>query len=508
MQQECGARSAGRKFGPEHPETVGAMNDLAIVLSRMGKFAEEQKILEEVVAVKRRTLGPEDPVTLRSVNNLGNRPGHARPARRRGGAREGNPGNPAPCRGSRVDHHAALGVQPGDHATPPRAVGRGSAAVRRVQLGTLRCVLGPDHQDTLRAVNGLGELLLDQRRPSEARALFEEALKGQRSVLGPKSDETVLTMYYLADSCALQGCLEEAPKLAEEADGLNRLTIGPEHPQTLFGLTILSSIARDQGQFDEARKGYEAALALLRRTLSARTPEVQRCMADYAWMLAAATDPGYRDPHRAIELANELIRNSPKVRDVWTTLGVAHYLAGAWYDAIAALEKSEAEAVASGRFLAVNGYFLAMAYWRLGEREKGREYYAKTLQSVEKASQPAGRRTVALSIGGLRLAGHLGPEAAREGRRLILNRVRSEADRNWSGRVSALAVGATHDTGPCGPGLPPTLHPAEILRLRDRHSGRVGDRRAQLPIVSRSWASPHHGASGPVAAKFSGLTVD
>ena len=40
----------------------------------------------------------------------------------------------------------------------------------------------------------------------------------------------------------------------------------------------------------------------------------------------------------------KLIQNSPKVRDVWTTLGVAHYRAGAWNDAIAALEKSEAAA--------------------------------------------------------------------------------------------------------------------------------------------------------------------
>ena len=90
-----------------------------------------------------------------------------------------------------------------------------------------------------------------------------------------------------------------------------------------------------------------------------------------------------------IELANELIQNSPKVRDVWTTLGVAHHRAGAWNDAIAALEKSEAEA--PGCFTAVNGFFLAMAYWQLGEKEKGREWYAKALQSVETASQPAGR---------------------------------------------------------------------------------------------------------------------
>ncbi len=112
-------------------------------------------------------------------------------------------------------------------------------------------------------------------------------------------------------------------------------------------------------------------------------------MADYAWMLAATTDPGYRDPHRAIELANELIQNSPKVRDVWTTLGVAHYRAGAWNDAIAALEKSEA--AAPGLFTAVNGFFLAMAYWQLGEKEKAREWYAKALKSVETAIQPAGR---------------------------------------------------------------------------------------------------------------------
>ena len=32
-----------------------------------------------------------------------------------------------------------------------------------------------------------------------------------------------------------------------------------------------------------------------------------------------------------------------------------------------------------------------MAYWQLGEKEKGREWYAKALQSVETASQPAGR---------------------------------------------------------------------------------------------------------------------
>ena len=128
-QQERAVALRCQELGPAHPETVGAMNDLAIVLNRMGKFAEEQKILEVVVAVKRRTLGPEDPVTLRSVNNLAislAMQGLLEDAIKLAG---GKPGSPAPCRGPRVDHHAALGVQPGDHATPPRAVGRGSASL-------------------------------------------------------------------------------------------------------------------------------------------------------------------------------------------------------------------------------------------------------------------------------------------------------------------------------------------------------------------------------------------
>ena len=367
-QQQRAVALRRQELGPEHPETVGAMNDLAIVLDRMGKFAEEQKILEVVVAVKRRTLGPEDPLTLRSVNNL------AVALALQGLLEDAvklleetleiqrRVEGPESIFTLRTAYNLAI---------MRRHLGRWAEARSLFDetLQTLRRVFGPDHQDTLRVLNYLGELLLDQRRPAEARALFEEALKGLRLVLGPTRDETILTMINLADTARLQGRLDEVRGLAEEADALNRLALGPDHPQTLFGLTILSSIARDQGRLDDARKGYEKALAAFRRTLSARTPEVQRCMVDYAWMLAAATEPGHRDPHRAIELANEVIRNSPKVRDVWTTLGVAHYRAGAWKDAIAAIEKSEAEV--PGCFTAVNGFFLAMAYGQLGEQEKG-----------------------------------------------------------------------------------------------------------------------------------------
>jgi tetratricopeptide (TPR) repeat protein len=391
-----------KELGPEHQETAAAMDGLAIILLQMGKSAEAQKILEEVVAVKRRTLGPEDKRTLHAMTNLSI-------ALAMQGLLEDAAKLVEEYREiqRRVEGPESVFTMRSTYnlAIMRRHLGQWAQArsLFDESIQTLRRVFGPDHQDTLRAVNGLGELLLDQRRPAEARALFDEAQKGLAQILGPTNEETILSMINVADAARMEGRLDEARKLAEEANALNRRVLGPEHPQTLFGRTILSSIARDQGHLDVARKGYEEALAALRRTFSARMPEVQRCMADYAWMLAAAPDPAHRDPRRAIELANELIRNTPKVRDVWTTLGAAHYRAGAWNDAIVALEKSEA--MAPGCFTAVDGFFLAMAYWQLGDKNKGREWYAKALPRIETASQPTGRELALLRSEASRLLG-------------------------------------------------------------------------------------------------------
>ena len=303
------------------------------------------KLAKETLEIQRRVEGPESITTLRRCTTW-----RSCDATSGGGPRLGLCLTSHSRRSARLrprpPGYAPGGQRPGRALARPAPAGRGPGALRGGPEGAAECP-----------------------RPDERRdGPDDDQPRRHRTPPGPP---------------------RRVRKLAEEADALNQRTLGPEHPQTLFGLTILSSVARDQGSLDEAAKGYEKALAVLRRTLSARTPEVQRCMADYAWMLAATADPGYHDPHRAIELASELIKNSPKVRDVWTTLGVAHYRAGDWNDAIAALEKSEA--AAPGLFTAANGFFLAMAYYRLGEKEKGRQWYSKALQSVETASQPTKR---------------------------------------------------------------------------------------------------------------------
>ena len=59
-----------RPHGPEHPRTIGVMDDLAEALSHQRKFAEAENLRRETLALYRRVLGPEHPDTLISMANL------------------------------------------------------------------------------------------------------------------------------------------------------------------------------------------------------------------------------------------------------------------------------------------------------------------------------------------------------------------------------------------------------------------------------------------------------
>ncbi|MFO0967576.1 MAG: serine/threonine-protein kinase [Gemmataceae bacterium] len=103
-----------------------------------------------------------------------------------------------------------------------------------------------------------------------------------------------------------------------------------------------------------------------------------------AWLLAAAADPRVRHPGWAVELAQKAVDSVPKAGAIWNTLGVAQYRAGDWKAAIAALEKSM-ELRKGGDSL--DWFFLAMAHWKRGEKDKAGEWYDRAVQWMDK-NQP------------------------------------------------------------------------------------------------------------------------
>ncbi len=106
-----------------------------------------------------------------------------------------------------------------------------------------------------------------------------------------------------------------------------------------------------------------------------------------AWFFATCPEPQLRDPARAVELAEKATRIWPKAGFCWNTLGAAHYRAGDWQAAVSALTRS-VELDSGGS--AYDFFFLAMAHWRLGQKEQGREWYAKALEWVSKKKPDSG----------------------------------------------------------------------------------------------------------------------
>jgi tetratricopeptide (TPR) repeat protein/serine/threonine protein kinase len=100
-----------------------------------------------------------------------------------------------------------------------------------------------------------------------------------------------------------------------------------------------------------------------------------------AWYLATCPAANSRDPPRAVELAKKAVELAPTEGNFWNTLGVAFYRAGDWQAALHALKKSMALQKGGNCH---DWFFLAMAHWQLGEREKARQWFDKAVEWMDK----------------------------------------------------------------------------------------------------------------------------
>jgi serine/threonine protein kinase/tetratricopeptide (TPR) repeat protein len=139
----------------------------------------------------------------------------------------------------------------------------------------------------------------------------------------------------------------------------------------------LANTLRKLGRAEEAEKVEEQ----LRQSLDKLDAGSRN---NLAWLLATHAQAALRNPTFAVELAKEAVALAPKEGNYRNTLGAAHYRAGNFKEAVAALEKSMELRKGGDSF---DWFFLAMAHWQLGDRDKARSWYGKAVQWMEK-NQP------------------------------------------------------------------------------------------------------------------------
>jgi len=137
------------------------------------------------------------------------------------------------------------------------------------------------------------------------------------------------------------------------------------------------AVYHKQKESDLALADYHEALEL--------NPDLPNLRHNLAFFLLNCPDPQFRDMARALELAKEAVKASAKDASAWSVLGQAHYRGGDYQGAVEALEtSSELDYPRKAR----NWFFLAMAHWKLGHKERAHEVYQQAVEWLAKNQLP------------------------------------------------------------------------------------------------------------------------
>ena len=189
-------------------------------------------------------------------------------------------------------------------------------------------------------------------------------------------------MHLLARTYAALGRHAEAAKLGEETLALQRVKLRSDHPATLWRMHDLANSYAALDRYAEAVKLYEETLAPRKNEPGAF--DTGQSMNNLARLLATCPDTKVRDGDRAVKLAKKAVERAPEQGAYHSTLGAAQYRAAAWNEAVAALEKSAGLRNGGDSF---DWFFLAMAHWKLGAKDKAREWYDKAVRWMD-TNQP------------------------------------------------------------------------------------------------------------------------
>jgi serine/threonine protein kinase len=271
------------ELGPDHPETLVSMRNLAWGYEKAGQLDRALPLYEETLALEKSKLGPDHPDTLSTMNDLG------------------------------VFHLRTGRV---DRALP----------LLEEVLALRKSELGPDHPDTLEIMNNLAGAYTDAGRNDRALALHEETVALCRAKFGPEHIHTLTGMNNLAWSYRQAGKLDLALRMFEEVHAPRKSKLGPDHPDTLNSMNNLALTYSSTGKLDRS-------IAILEEVLKLRTG---RSGADHPDTVAAKANLGktYGDAGRLaealplLEEASRMSRRLPRLRWVGSSLLDAYLRAG------------------------------------------------------------------------------------------------------------------------------------------------------------------------------------
>jgi tetratricopeptide (TPR) repeat protein len=176
-------------LGPEHPDTLTSMSNLAGVLMLQGKYKDAEAINRQALALREKVLGREYPDTLTNTSNLA----------------------------------LVLGSQ---------GMYEDAEAMNRQTLSQREKLLGLEHPDTLTSMSNLALVLGSQGKYEDAETMGRKTLARREKVLGLQHPDTLMSVYCLAYLLAKQYRVDESLILYRRASSGFNTTLRKDHPTT------------------------------------------------------------------------------------------------------------------------------------------------------------------------------------------------------------------------------------------------------------------------------------
>ena len=414
-----------RLFGPNHPATLEARHKHAGILAgdawdvtndrRRRRAEASETIYRDVLIARRRVLGPNHPDTIltqvmlaQTVNNLGRHQeaeGLALEALKLSLGSHGPASEPAVAsrfalawvayrRGDvrrAIDEMRQVVADCGrlygpthyyttnglkDLADFYRAAGHFDESIRIHLEAIGRCHrgLGFTHPRTIVNYIHLFLFLRDNRSYAMIRDLWQRWVRDLLAIPIPADPylrnrraitlrSLLFTLMSLPDDVPVE--LGLAERAAREAIDLD--------PDSENGTVAMACVLASAGRREEARALVESR--------AEETGEDPGPWNDAVWGMVGRSAVSERHAVSVLVM-EEVVRTHPDEGSYWNTLGVARCRAGDWPGAVEALERSRE--VNRDRHLAHDGFFLAMAYWRLGHTEEALTWYNESEDWMEK----------------------------------------------------------------------------------------------------------------------------
>jgi len=214
-----------RVLGRQHPDTLEALTEVALLLEATGERARAVDLLREVLATLEAAQADAVPVALARANlsDALNRPDSRREAE----------------------------------------------TLARAALQTLEASIGVEPELLWGVRNNLALIMLDEQRYEEARPLLERVRADLTAVRGASEPMTLAVSQNLALVYRRIGRADEAERLWTEILPLARQLAGPAHEQTLTVITNLTDIWIANGRLADAERLLRETVPLSQEQLGA-----------------------------------------------------------------------------------------------------------------------------------------------------------------------------------------------------------------------------------------------